>query len=237
MTEITTQTKHCYKCNTGKTIDNFARSKRDKDGLQQKCKSCDKKYRDDNKIKLLEYNRQYYSSNKEKILISQKTYYENNKELICEKNKQYVKNNIEIVRARRKISFSKYFKLNRDKCLAKAKDRYYKNKDKESERKKLYHQTKKGKIARINSKHKRRLMEKSGDVTNEQLLALIKNARNCYWCNCNLEDVKIHIDHYVPLSKGGEHTLNNLVISCDACNMKKGAKDPIKFAQSVGRLF
>ena len=40
----------------------------------------------------------------------------------------------------------------------------------------------------------------------------------------------------MPLSKGGEHTLTNLVVSCPTCNLQKNAKDPIEFANKLGRL-
>ena len=87
-----------------------------------------------------------------------------------------------------------------------------------------------------NSKHKRRAIEKKGDVTSSQILELQNNAKTCYWCNVSLKNKNIHIDHYVPLSKGGMHTLNNLVVSCSKCNLTKNAKDPYSFAISIGKL-
>lgn len=32
------------------------------------------------------------------------------------------------------------------------------------------------------------------------------------------------LDHVFPRSKGGENTIENLVLSCGKCNMKKGAR-------------
>jgi len=31
------------------------------------------------------------------------------------------------------------------------------------------------------------------------------------------------VDHLVPISKGGKNRINNLVTSCESCNLKKGA--------------
>lgn len=57
----------------------------------------------------------------------------------------------------------------------------------------------------------------------------------CHWCGCKCPN-SFHIDHYVPLSKGGAHELQNLVIACGPCNLRKNAKDPLDFAREVGRL-
>ena len=48
----------------------------------------------------------------------------------------------------------------------------------------------------------------------------------CYYCNCELDEKK-HLDHYIPLSKGGTHSIDNVVWSCASCNLKKGAKVPL----------
>lgn len=46
-----------------------------------------------------------------------------------------------------------------------------------------------------------------------------------------------HLDHIVPLSRGGLHDDSNLQLLCPPCNMSKGARDPVEFAQAHGRLF
>ena len=55
----------------------------------------------------------------------------------------------------------------------------------------------------------------------------------CYWCRTRL-GTTTHLDHVVPLSRGGTHGPENLVIACPTCNLSKGAKHPMDFA---GRLF
>jgi 5-methylcytosine-specific restriction endonuclease McrA len=57
----------------------------------------------------------------------------------------------------------------------------------------------------------------------------------CHWCGkrcCK----SFHIDHIQPLSKDGKHELRNLCIACPSCNLRKGDKDPIDFAQRIGKL-
>ena len=45
-----------------------------------------------------------------------------------------------------------------------------------------------------------------------------------------------HVDHIVPLAKGGQHVASNIQILCPTCNVRKSAKDPIDFMQSRGFL-
>lgn len=45
-----------------------------------------------------------------------------------------------------------------------------------------------------------------------------------------------HLDHIVPLARGGGGERGNLQLLCARCNLQKGAKDPVAFMQSRGRL-
>jgi len=44
----------------------------------------------------------------------------------------------------------------------------------------------------------------------------------CAYCGGN--DGGIHMDHVVPLSRGGRHAIGNVLPACQACNLSKGAK-------------
>ena len=45
-----------------------------------------------------------------------------------------------------------------------------------------------------------------------------------------------HIDHVMPIAKGGLHDNGNLQVLCRSCNISKHARDPIEFAREHGRL-
>lgn len=47
----------------------------------------------------------------------------------------------------------------------------------------------------------------------------------CIYCGVHASKAKMQIDHVVPKSKGGTNSLNNLVLSCNACNQAKGSQD------------
>ena len=50
----------------------------------------------------------------------------------------------------------------------------------------------------------------------------------CWWCGKDCAD-KHHIDHLIPLAKGGHNNPSNIVIACPHCNTSKGAKTPDEF--------
>ena len=57
----------------------------------------------------------------------------------------------------------------------------------------------------------------------------------CACCGYKLGQ-NYHLDHIVPISKGGSNTDDNVQLLRDVCNMSKSAKDPIEYMQSKGYL-
>lgn len=45
-----------------------------------------------------------------------------------------------------------------------------------------------------------------------------------------------HLDHIMPLAKGGAHEPRNVQLLCATCNVRKNARDPIDYMRSLGRL-
>ena len=224
--------KTCTKCKQEKIIIEFSKDKSKTDGISSHCKECVKTYKSKNKERTSEYNRNYQKENKTKIHLQSTEYYKINKDNINSNKKEYRKLNSSYISTYNKA----YYNQNADKILNQKKTYRESNRELYLFKLKSYQKTDKFKISHRNIQHKRRSITKQGDVTTRQLLELEQNAKVCYWCNVSLKKVKIHIDHYIPLSKGGLHTVSNLVVSCPKCNQSKCAKDPLKFANSIGRL-
>lgn len=49
-----------------------------------------------------------------------------------------------------------------------------------------------------------------------------RDRRTCYLCGrSGLPDAEIHLDHVIPLSRGGTHTYDNIRVACAPCNYRK----------------
>lgn len=46
----------------------------------------------------------------------------------------------------------------------------------------------------------------------------------CYMCRKPIEFENMHLEHVIPLSRGGEHSYRNCRPSCESCNLRKGSK-------------
>jgi 5-methylcytosine-specific restriction endonuclease McrA len=55
----------------------------------------------------------------------------------------------------------------------------------------------------------------------------------CVYCDDDLRDAEIHMDHVIPESKGGETSYNNLQVTCRKCNLAKGVLTEEEFTQRL----
>jgi len=65
---------------------------------------------------------------------------------------------------------------------------------------------------------------------------LLMQGRKCAYCPASLKNKSYHVDHIIPLSKGGRNDRRNLQILCVPCNLSKSSSDPIDFMRSKGNL-
>lgn len=101
-----------------------------------------------------------------------------------------------------------------------------------------------GKVLAV--KHNRRAREKNlpGSHTASDVLALWEQQKHrcaVQGCTNPITDSgkhRYHIDHVIPLAKGGSNHHGNLQILCQKHNSQKSDRDPIEWAQRYcGRLF
>ncbi len=123
----------------------------------------------------------------------------------------------------RKLALKRYAD-NIAKMRSRDKERYEKDKEKRLE---------------LASKHSqiRRARKKSGaidrGISKNRLRKIFGD--NCYYCGIEMnfapaterKYISNHatIEHIIPLSNGGTHTWENVVLACRSCNLSKGSKD------------
>lgn len=68
---------------------------------------------------------------------------------------------------------------------------------------------------------KRKTAATAATFSPHELVAHIERiGKQCIHCGGNYE----HNDHYIPISRGGRNSLDNIVPSCAKCNLSKGGK-------------
>lgn len=60
-----------------------------------------------------------------------------------------------------------------------------------------------------------------------------RDGLRCVFCDDDLTDQEVHLDHVIPESKGGLTTYANLQVTCRKCNLAKGTLNEEEF---VNRL-
>lgn len=88
---------------------------------------------------------------------------------------------------------------------------------------------------------KRRALEKQASGNLALITLFISSVKSktsavCYYCQKATLIKSVHFDHIVPLSKGGQHSVDNLCVSCAHCNLSKHSRTPqawIKVGQQL----
>lgn len=178
-----------------------------------------KQWMDRNKDKYDKYQAEYRTKNRESRNAKRMAFYYENKDVELEKRKQWRINNPKWGK--------EYYKKNREKLLAKNKLSYLRHRDQRLIDAREYA---KNNPHIVIKRHALRRMRIEATIENESAIAdFIKMVRGSKWVYCKYCDDKVpgkkaHIDHIIPLSRGGSHKPDNLCVSCAHCNLTKSAK-------------
>jgi hypothetical protein len=147
----------------------FSKNITKKDGLNNYCKICQKKYREKNKIKNNIYQQKYRKINKSKLYLQNKIYRINNKQKIRERDRKYrIKNKNKI-----RIKHKEWSSKNKEYI------RQYKNKQ--------YH-----------DKYKHSLENRLRSSLRSRLRLAIGKGKKCTktmdLIGCSLQDLRLHIE-------------------------------------------
>jgi hypothetical protein len=209
--EIYTEpTKTCPTCKETKptTLEFYDRDSTTKDALSWRCRECRKEYRRNNKEKIAKYGKKHREENTEKIQEYMKIYREENREYLNQKAREYWAINREYIAEHRK-TWKKWKPSDLEKL---AEDR------------------------RKQARKRRALKLQNGYSPYTEAEVLNLYGTDCHLCNQPIDfdapratskpgwETGLHIDHIIPLSKGGPDTLENVKPAHGLCNIKKHNK-------------
>jgi 5-methylcytosine-specific restriction endonuclease McrA len=123
------------------------------------------------------------------------------------------------------IRKAKYYIKNKQKILLQQKKRLEENKEKVLFERAQSHLRRRSKIFNI-----------EGFSSKDDILKIFNLQKGkCAYCKKKIT-FSYHVDHIIPVSKGGSNWPKNLQLTCRSCNLRKGAKDPIVFSRQNGLL-
>lgn len=222
---IMLKTKVCTKCNLElpATKEYFHAKKNGLYGLASQCKKCRKEYFDSRKGIKQEYDKQYREENKAHLRKIKKIYTENNKE----KKKEYDKNRYELNKEYFSERSKRYYKQNAEIIKANSQKWYEENKEYANKQSLEWHRRNREKSHFIKSRNRYKRKQQAKDLpcsfTKKDWLTTKKYFNyECAYCGVKS---KLTQDHFIPVSKGGEYTINNIVPVCKSCNSSKLNKD------------
>lgn len=237
-TPDSTTFKRCTKCGEWKSLADYCHSKASLDGRKPHCKSCNSAYQ-----------REYAKTHKEQRRANGAVWREKNRESERKRFAEYRDRNREKLRAKGRSDYRKneekysaYRSTPEYKTRKSAYDkaRYWADPEHSREIRRQYRIKYPERVAesdkRKRANRERRLpIERNmrairagapGKHTAEDIALQLKSQRGkCWWCGRKIVG-RYHVDHRVPLARGGSNDPGNLVISCPECNQSKHAKFP-----------
>jgi len=167
--------------------------------------------------KYKEWRKKNYIKNADKFREKSRRYYKDNPDI----NKNAVRNWRENNRDKVNQNANRYNRENREVLLEKRRQRRIDNNE--------YHRS-------MDHLQRARIRNAEGTHTGADIKWMEEKQKGkCVYCKTILKN-GYHVDHIIPLAKGGDNTKFNIQLLCPHCNLSKGAKDPVKFAQSIGML-
>jgi 5-methylcytosine-specific restriction endonuclease McrA len=156
-----------------------------------------------------------------------RAWHHKNKGRVSEYQKNYYCENIEYHKSK-----SKSYRLkNRDRINQVKREWYNENKDKAAQ----YRKERSPIYATYARNRRAKVKGSGGEHTIDDIVMLERyQGMKCAICNCELKSY--HVDHIVPISKGGGNDFYNLQLLCAPCNLSKNDTDPIEYNQQRGLL-
>jgi 5-methylcytosine-specific restriction endonuclease McrA len=202
------ESKICSCCKESLPLSDFHKDSKSPDGSSYWCKDCSSLRRKKNREDNLDHQKN-----------TQKVYYLNNKKSLRQSNEEWKKNN-----PGKMLEYNQKYRDNhRDRVRLAVKTSKLKNPDKSKNSVKEWFAN--NPLKRIEYNNKRRATKASvgGVVLSSEWESLL-DKYNHVCLRCGRDNVKLTLDHVVPISKGGRNTIDNIQPLCGKCNSFKSTK-------------
>lgn len=217
--------KICSKCKIEKQFSDFNKCSGSKTGIRPACRKCQsedaKIYISKNRDEIAEKQRKYSEENPEKVSATRRKYYQANKEKNASRSTAWSKSNPQRISEIQR----RYRQSNLDREKHRHSEYRKANPWKASEKTRNRRARKLSAGGTHTAKDVKFIFDSQSGLCINCLSKLIKSGKNKY-----------HIDHIVPLSRGGSNDKYNLQCLCPGCNLRKTSKDPFIWANENGRL-
>jgi hypothetical protein len=107
--------KRCSKCGVPKSLLEFSKSCKARDGLQHHCKLCHKDYREKNKSRILSNRKAYYKNNAERLREKSSLYYDSHRDLVRISRAVYRAKNRDVILEKKRADWVKHSTENKKK--------------------------------------------------------------------------------------------------------------------------
>ena len=77
------------------------------------------------------------------------------------------------------------------------------------------------------------VMSKERIPTHLRRRVIERDGLRCVYCDEDLTDKEVHLDHVIPESQGGPTTYNNLQVTCRKCNLSKSVLSESEFMDKL----
>lgn len=203
--------KRCGRCGADKPFSAFNRNQSQLDGLQGRCRTCQR-----------EENRCWSRSHPEQRL----AYYRANRARIVARAVAWAKAN----RERRRLIVNRYYQKHRDAIRKWHADyrRAHGERLRERERQRWRENLERNRLVKRRLEATRRARRAGATVEVVDYDAILaRDSRVCHICSRAIrQNEPLHFDHVVPLARGGAHSMSNIRPAHAECNVRKGARLP-----------
>lgn len=188
---------------------------------------------DDGRAKAAKRSRAYYHRNTGRLLEKQKRKYQDDPEKYRAFARDWREKNIEYARENSR----EWARCNRERMRQSAKDWRARNAEHVREKARESYARNKDAFKAHARNRKARKKNAEGRHTSSDIKRIcLSQGNKCAVCQEKLIKSRTHVDHIIPLSKGGTNWPRNLQLLCQTCNLQKWTCDPIDFMQEKGFL-